>query len=351
MARDRRAVFRALPPCCGFNALWQPENWSVISQSETSTTMPAASTPVFSRLRVTGKDRAKFLHNFCTNNIKTLTAGTACEAFFTDVKARILAHGYVLALESFHEIWMLPGDAAALAKHLSKYVITEDVIVTDLSTDNHVVVFRETPELLAFPLFHSSTENAEQTLCGPLNDSAATSINVTYLRITWCSERLIAVAGSAEQISEFRQRVSAISGAEVAPDELESLRIVERFPVIGQDMSNENLAPEAERNSIAISYTKGCYLGQEPIARLDAMGHVNRALRVIELSGDCSPQEIIGRSLFTADNTMVGMVTSAAQGEAQSIMGLAMVKVNSASQPVFCELASGTKLSGRCRPL
>lgn len=81
------------------------------------------------------------------------------------------------------------------------------------------------------------------------------------------------------------------------------------------------------------------------------MGHVNRALRVIELSGDCSPQEIIGRSLFTADNTMVGMVTSAAQGEAQSIIGLAMVKLNSASQPVFCELASGTKLSGRCRPL
>ena len=116
-------------------------------------------------------------------------------------------------------------------------------------------------------------------------------------------------------------------------------------------MSNENLAPEAERNSIAVSYTKGCYLGQEPIARLDAMGHVNRALRVIELSGDCSRQEIIGRSLLTADNAVVGTVTSAVQGNAQSIVGLAMVRVNSATQPVFCELASGVKLSGRCQPL
>lgn len=313
--------------------------------------MPAASEPDFSRLRVTGKDRAKFLHNFCTNNIKTLTAGTACEAFFTDVKARILAHGYVLAFDSFHEIWMLPGDAAALAKHLSKYVITEDVTVTDFSTDNHVVVFRETPELLALSPFHGAAENTPDTRCGQLNESAETNSNVTFLRVTWASERLIAIAGSAEQISNFRRSVSISSDAEVSSEELESLRIRERFPVIGQDMSNENLAPEAERNSIAVSYTKGCYLGQEPIARLDAMGHVNRALRVIELSGDCSRQEIIGRSLLTADNAVVGTVTSAVQGNAQSIVGLAMVRVNSATQLVFCELASGVKLSGRCQPL
>jgi hypothetical protein len=72
---------------------------------------------------------------------------------------------------------------------------------------------------------------------------------------------------------------------------------------------------------------------------------------VIELTGECSPQEIIGRSLLTADNAMVGTVTSAVQGDGQSFVGLAMVKVNSASQPVFSELASGAKLSGRCRPV
>ena len=339
-------------PAFGVNARRLAANPSSVNfQSETSTTMPAASEPGFSRLRVTGKDRAKFLHNFCTNNIKTLTAGTACEAFFTDVKARILAHGYVLAFDSFHEIWMLPGDAAALAKHLSKYVITEDVTVTNVSTDNHVVVFRETPELLALSPFHGAAEKTPDTRCGQLNESAETNSNVTFLWVTWASERLIAIAGSAEQISNFRRSVSISSDAEVGSEELESLRIHERFPVIGQDMSNENLAPEAERNSIAVSYTKGCYLGQEPIARLDAIGHVNRALRVIELSGDCSRQEIIGRSLLTADNAVVGTVTSAVQGNAQSIVGLAMVKVNSATQPVFCELASGVKLSGRCQPL
>lgn len=311
--------------------------------------MPAASEPAFARLRITGKDRAKFLHNFCTNNIKALAAGTAVEAFFTDVKARILAHGYVLAFETSHEIWMLPGDSAALGKHLSRYVITEDVTVADLAPENHVVVFRETSELLASPPFEALVANPEGASCGELGDSTTANTTLTFLRFSWASERLIAVAGALEQILELRGKIPA--GAEVGSDELEVLRIRERFPVIGRDMTNENMAPEAERNSIAISYTKGCYLGQEPIARLDAMGHVNRALRVIEFSGACSPQEVVGCSIVTGDNVTAGTLTSAAQGTSETIVGLAMVKVSSTSQPVFCESVSGVKLSGHCRPL
>ena len=311
--------------------------------------MPAASEPTFARLRITGKDRAKFLHNFCTNNIKALAVGVAVEAFFTDVKARILAHGYVLAFESSHEVWMLPGDSAALAKHLSRYVITEDVTVIDLTPDNHVVVLRESSELLALTPFETLPANAEGSSCGELNASIAASTTLTFLRFSWASERLIAVAGTLEQISDLRLRIPA--GTEVTAEQVELLRINERFPVIGKEMTNENLAPEAERNSIAISYTKGCYLGQEPIARLDAMGHVNRALRVIEFSGVCSPQEVIGRSLLTADNIPAGTLTSAAKSSTEAIVALAMVKVSSTSQPVFCELASGVKLSGHCRPL
>ena len=310
--------------------------------------MPAASDLAFARIRITGKDRSKFLHNFCTNNIKALAVGVAVEAFFTDVKARILAHGYILAFESSHEIWMLPGDSASLAKHLSRYVITEDVTVIDLTPENHVVVLRESSELL-LPPFETLAANAEGSSCGELNDSMTASTTLTFLRFSWASERLIAVSGSLEQISALRLKVPA--GVEVTAEQRELLRINERFPVIGRDMTNENLAPEAERNSIAISYTKGCYLGQEPIARLDAMGHVNRALRVIEFSGDCSPQEVIGCSILTAENTIAGTLTSAAQAGAQTIVGLAMVKVSSTSQPVFCELASGQKLSGHCRAL
>ena len=101
----------------------------------------------FVRLRASGRDRAKFLHNFCTNNIKSLTDGQACEAFFTDVKARILAHGYVLALEDCHEIWVLSGDPEALRKHLNRYIITEDVTVEFATSESWCFAFDETRAL------------------------------------------------------------------------------------------------------------------------------------------------------------------------------------------------------------
>ncbi|MDA1230769.1 MAG: hypothetical protein O2856_08345, partial [Planctomycetota bacterium] len=86
-----------------------------------------------SRLIVTGKDRAKYLHNFCTNNIKELGNGKSCEAFFCDVKARVIAHGYVLAFDECLEIWMVAGDEAGLLKHLNRYIITEDVSINSVT--------------------------------------------------------------------------------------------------------------------------------------------------------------------------------------------------------------------------
>ena len=82
------------------------------------------------RIVATGADRAKFLHNFCTNDIKAMKPGETCEAFFTDVKAKILAHGYLLAKSDSIEIQMLPGSEEAILKHLNRYIITEDVTIT-----------------------------------------------------------------------------------------------------------------------------------------------------------------------------------------------------------------------------
>jgi folate-binding protein YgfZ len=90
-------------------------------------------------------------------------------------------------------------------------------------------------------------------------------------------------------------------------------------------MSNENMAPEAERNASAISYVKGCYLGQEPIARLDAMGHVNRALRCVEST--VAADKLRNLALLNADESIVGTVTSVV-GTPRSTIGLAVIRAN-----------------------
>lgn len=284
------------------------------------------------RLIVTGKDRAKYLHNFCTNQIKELPSGKACEAFFCDVKARVIAHGYVLAFDETLEIWMLGGDEAGVLKHLNRYIITEDVTIT--SVTESTAAFAAIGETSSKTWLDGQQDQnfafREPLNCARLQvpDPSHDSQTPTALSVTWAGTPMLWIA--AAQNSTL---ASMPAGASAAAPEFEQLRIRERFPIINQDMSIENMAPEAERNSSAISYVKGCYLGQEPIARLDAMGHVNRALRCVEVAA--SPEALVQKSILSNEGTAVGVVTSAAT-MANGAVGLALIRASANKSPLHC---------------
>jgi folate-binding protein YgfZ len=89
---------------------------------------------------------------------------------------------------------------------------------------------------------------------------------------------------------------------------LEIARLEAGFPWFGIDITADNLAPEVGRDKQAISYVKGCYLGQETIARIDALGHVNRLLVGVAIEAAAVPPQ--GSELTAAGKT-VGHVTSA----------------------------------------
>jgi len=220
-------------------------------------------------IRVTGQDRAKFLHNFCTNNINDLPPGQFCEAFFCDLKAKIVAHGYVLAGDDVHEIRMLSGDGEALLNHLNRYLITEDVTLTCLSAERttFAVAGPQTQSVL-------SELSGMPALTGP---GCSMQGDVIMLLTTWHHLPMAFVSVNNDAaVNTWKQLTTAATAA--GDSTFHHLRILEGYPLIGTDLTHDNMAPEADRNKIAISYTKGCYLGQEPIARLDAMGHVNRKL-------------------------------------------------------------------------
>jgi folate-binding protein YgfZ len=77
------------------------------------------------------------------------------------------------------------------------------------------------------------------------------------------------------------------------------------------DLSDEHLAPEAARTETAISFTKGCYLGQEPIARIDALGHINRELCRLKVESDTIPES--GDEVVDEGGQVLGVVSSAAR--------------------------------------
>ena len=96
------------------------------------------------------------------------------------------------------------------------------------------------------------------------------------------------------------------------------------IPRFGADMDENTLPPEAGIESRAVSYTKGCYIGQEVISRIKSVGHVNRHLAGLKFSGNSGP--ILAASPLRLDSVEVGRVTSCANVPGKGWLGLGYVK-------------------------
>jgi tRNA-modifying protein YgfZ len=233
------------------------------------------------QIEISGSDRVKFLHNFCTNDIKQLAVGQGCEAFITNVKGRVLGHVWVSVGPSALSLDADAGSAERLIPHLERYVINEDVTIAD-----------RTQEL--GPLFVTGPEsNGRLTRlrieAGALANLEHTELDIAGLRV--CVRRFDIGAGPGFVLVAPRNAVAnlwdRLLTAECRPAGSEvwnALRIEAGLPVYGIDISDENLVQEVRRTKTAVSFTKGCYLGQEPVARIDAMGHVNRQLCALRLA-------------------------------------------------------------------
>jgi folate-binding protein YgfZ len=232
----------------------------------------------WSQVQLTGNDRVKFLHNMCTNDIHRLAAGQTCEAFCTDVKGKILAHVLVVADSDRLTLLTVPGQADSIIKHLDRYIIREDVQLADVSHDSewHLMV-------------------------GPLAEKSDGSPGATC-NILWPGGSLVRTGNSQTSgLGDF-----PISGVESPA--WTALRVESFFPLYGVDFDESNLPQEINRDAQAISFTKGCYLGQETVARIDALGHVNKMLVLLKFDGERIPES--GAKL-TAGGNEVGTVTTA----------------------------------------
>jgi folate-binding protein YgfZ len=257
------------------------------------------------QIEFTGNDRASFLHNLVTNNVRNLAVGSGCEAFVLNVKGHIVGHVFIFAGPDSHILETVPGQAETLLKHFDRYLIREDVQLHDRS--------QEWSEFfLAGP--NAETLLAEQGLPVPTERLAHTAAQIAGFPV-WL--RRVDLAGPVGFLIAFRrdahielERALFKAGAVHCDIEVfDAARIEYGMPLLGRDISEDNLPQEIDRDKLAISFTKGCYLGQETVARIDALGHVNRLLRVLKFSGDEIPQA--GVELL-ADGKPVGKITSAA---------------------------------------
>lgn len=249
------------------------------------------------QFQVTGGDRAQFLHNMCTADILKLELGQACEAFFTNVKGHVLGHAWIHARENSHAVQLFEADAAPLLAHLDRYIIREDVQLNAVATSTALLVGPSEPPAIA---------GAEY---------------VQPFQLLTKSAWLVATSQSQADIQAELESL----GYQQGDAELwNTLRIEAGWPLAGIDFRDSTLPQELNRDARAISFTKGCYLGQETVARLDALGHVNKSLvGLLFAQGDVPP---VGLGLLHEDKP-VGQVTSVAWSPAhRAPLGLALVR-------------------------
>lgn len=265
----------------------------------------------WSSVTLTGADRQTFLNNFSTNNVNRLVPGTTCETFFTNVKGKIISHGLVICRDEEMAVIMVPGQAATLVEHLDQYLIREEVTLAD-----------------------TSAERAHCLAAGDRTRDIAAEAEPAVEVPLWVANWDIAAGRSAlviesrpDAAARLRQALAERGAVACGDTAWQTARIEWGLPLFGVDFNEDNFPQEVNRNERAISFTKGCYLGQETIARIDALGHVNRQLVGVRFSAADVPEA--GTPLFRGDVT-VGRVSSAAYSPRLGApLALAMVRSES----------------------
>jgi folate-binding protein YgfZ len=268
----------------------------------TSTSIPL---PGWTTVRITGADRTSFLHNMCTNDIKGLAVGEQCEAFLTDVKAKIVGHVIVFAEAEQLLLLTVPGQAERIIASLDRYIVREAVQLADESSK---IRWALTVGLATTKNISHGTATRAQKLDWVL-------ASCTQL---WCGGMWMGMI-AGPKFAEQRETTADDSQL------WHALRIESGWPLFGVDFDGSNLPQEVGRDVQAISFRKGCYLGQETVARIDALGHVNKRLCTVRLAGDAAPgDELLAEA---PDRPLVGHVTSASYSPRRDAwLALAMVR-------------------------
>lgn len=244
-------------------------------------------------LRLTGSDRQKWLHNFCTADIKKLEPGQGCEAFVLNVKGKTMAHVIVLATKYDLTLMTLGATELPLTEHFLKYIITEDVQIEDLTGNQDLWYVTGDRMDRMFESRFPSREAYQHSLVRDQVIAVSTQISQ---RPDW-----LLLVNKTDPVAEWNAGMDRMTEVE-----FDFQRFTNRFPLTGIDVSVEHLPQEYGRDKEAISFTKGCYLGQETVARIDALGHVNYLFVQLAL-----PSETIAKGAeLTRDAKVVGSVST-----------------------------------------
>ena len=277
------------------------------------------------RILATGPDLLSLLHRLSTGDVDSLKAGEGRPTVVTSAKGRIVERLVAHHLGAEGVLLVAgPGSSDRLLSHLRRYTFAEDTGLTDV-----------TPTTFAFaivgPRWPEAARAAGLPDLAPYAASRATlaGVPVTVARASGFDADGVMVIGPIENAARAGAALVAAAetcgGGGIGEDSLESWRILRGLPAAGHELTEEYNPLEAGLRE-AISFTKGCYVGQEVIARLNTYDKVSRKLIRLELPSASEPPA--AGDAVVHGGREIGVVTSAVRPAGRRApVALAFVKV------------------------
>lgn len=291
-----------------------------------------------SRLELRGADRHRFLNGLVSANVETLVPGENVYGFFTDIQGRVLADVYVIALED--RLWLeLPaGQGVKIREHLEKYRVADRVEVCSLE------------DLLPLTLLGPESDTAARRLGVPsmtLDGNCRATVFGTELHL---DRRLLygidasTLWVSASIASEVWNQLAAAAGVvPVGVAALEEVRIEGGVGRWGRDFGDEHLPQETGLFEEGVDLEKGCYLGQEIVARLHYKGKPKQLSVAVVIRGGEQPPD---RAQVFVGETAVGALSSVAPS-GDDWLGLGILRRKAVEEGHGIRLADGRELEIR----
>jgi folate-binding protein YgfZ len=296
------------------------------------------------RLVVTGPDRIAWLQGMLTNDIKGLAAGQGCLAVAVTNKGKLVADMRVLVRPDAVWLELATDRAAPLLDHLNRHLIMEDCSIEDRSAETALIGLHgpRADEILRklAPSLPDLTEYAQAEIGiggGPAVAIGSHEFGVPGYELWLTPDRAAAVW----------ETLRAAGATPMGADACEVLRIEAGIPRFGAELDEDTLPLEAglERT---INYEKGCYVGQEVLARVTYRGHVNRKLAGLWLAGDAPAR--FGDALTHEDKPAGEVRSSVASPHFGRPIALAYVRRELVTEGAKLKLADGRETTVTALP-
>jgi folate-binding protein YgfZ len=267
-------------------------------------------------VRVSGDDRVSFMHGMCTADVKRLEPGGLVPALFVTEHAHVIADCFIYALDEALWIEMERSRWPRVRDHLEKLLVADDVELDELESLAILDLEGPASSEIVVAAFGSGTGQLK-----PWQHLGLGVLRIAHLpryagpAFSIITERAAMVA-AIEQVKKVRSDIP-----EVTAEALEMVRIEKGLALPGVDTGERTLALEA-RLERAISFNKGCYLGQETIERATAHGALKRRLCGLRIAGNANPR---AGAMIRFDGKDIGRLTSLAHSPDAGVIALAIL--------------------------